>query len=85
VQTKPIRRGKRKRKRKLRLGSRRVRVAPGRGKVVKFRLPARHRRLLRRLRKIRVHVTVAPYAQVSASRTSKRKSGLTLRTHRIKV
>jgi len=51
--------------------------------VIQIRIPKRHRPLLKRLKKVRVSVTVSSYAQVSTSRAHTRKSGLTLRTHRI--
>jgi hypothetical protein len=83
VETKPVRQGKGKKKRRLRLGSRRVRIKPGGVKVIQIRIPKRHRPLLKRLRTVRVSVTVSSYSQVSTSRVQTRKSGLTLRTHRI--
>jgi hypothetical protein len=83
VETKPVRQAKHKKKRRLRLGSRRVRIKPGGVKVIQIRIPKRHRALLKRLRTVRASVTVSAYSQVSASRVQTRKSGLTLRTHRI--
>ena len=86
IQTKKrVRKFRHKRKRRLHLGSRRVRVAPGQRKVVRIRIPARHRSVLRRLKRVRVRATVSSYAQVGTARVSRgRKSGLTLRTHRLK-
>lgn len=84
VETKPVRRPKRKGKKRLRLGSRRVRIAPGKGKVVRIKIPVRHRPLLKKLRKVRVRVTVSSYSQVGVASARGRKAGLTLRTHRIK-
>lgn len=83
VDTKPVRQGKRKKKRRLRLGSRRVRIKPGGVKVIQIRIPKRHRALLKRLRTVRASVTVSAYSQVTTSRVQTRKSGLTLQTHRI--
>jgi hypothetical protein len=93
VETKPVRiahgktRGKggkkRTRKLRLRLGARRVRIKPGAVKVVKLKIPARYRKVLKRLRKVRVRVTVSTSAQVGVARVPERKSGLTLHTRRI--
>jgi hypothetical protein len=82
IETKPVRQAKHKRKKRLRLGSRRVRIKPGGTKVVKIKIPARHRPLLKRLGSVRVRVTVSSYSQVGVSRAP-RKAGLTLQTRRI--
>lgn len=85
VETKPVRQAKRKKKKRLRLGSRRVRIKPGAVKVVNIKIPARHRPLLKRLKTVRVRVTVSSTSQVGVARVPTRKAGLTLRTHRIFV
>jgi hypothetical protein len=79
VDTKPVRAKKTKRKRRLRLGSRNVRVRPGSSKTVRIKIPRRHRPILKRLKTVRVRVTVSP----AASPGTARKSGVTLRTSRI--
>lgn len=75
------RKGKKAKKKRLRLGSRRVRIKPGARKVVQIKIPARHRATLKRMKTVRVRVTVAVRTRPGTAGTS--KSGLTLRTHRI--
>jgi polysaccharide biosynthesis protein PslG len=82
IETQPVRATKRSKKHRLRLGSRRVRIARGKTAVVNIRIPARHRPLLRRLKTVRVNVTVSAYQQVGIARAGKR-SALTLQTDRI--
>jgi hypothetical protein len=61
-------------------------VAPGKSKTVRIRIPARHRKVLKRLGRVRVRVTVAAYQQLGAARVARgRKAGLTLRTHRLRA
>jgi hypothetical protein len=82
IETKPVRQAKHKKKRRLRLGSRRVKIKPGGTKVVRIKIPMRHRPLLKRLGSVRVRVTVSSYSQVGVARAP-RKAGLTLQTRRI--
>ena len=80
---KPVRHGKKKRKKRLRLGSRRVRIKPGGTKIVNIKIPRRHRALLKRLGTVRVRVTVASPPRVGVARGATRRAGLTLQTRRI--
>lgn len=82
VVTRPVRTRKGQPKRRLRLGSRRVRIMAGQSTVVKFKIPRRHRALLRRLKKVRAKVTVSPTSQATAH-VSSRPGVYTLRTARL--
>ncbi len=72
-----------KSKRRVTLGSKRVRVKPGKRVVVRIRISPKHRRALARLGHVRVTVNAA--AKPSALRRShSRKTAVTLRTARLR-
>jgi len=82
IVTRPIRQRAGQAKRRMRLGSRRVRIRAGRSKVVKFVIPRRHRPLLRRLKKVRAQITV-PAPRRSATHRPRRRAVYTLQTGKI--
>ncbi len=83
VVTRPVRQRKGQPKRRMRLGTRRVRIKPGHTKIANFALAPRQRRLLRRLKRVRARVTVSSHPRSGAARIASRRSVRTLHTAKL--